>query len=86
MTTFKNNNTIFIGFLGLFRFFFSCFYFYLSNTKMQFSFRKPHFWHPHNFAKNNTILTQCDTICAIKNAKKNTIKMGENSEKTWTSF
>ena len=91
MTTLKK--TIFIGFLGPFpiSFFLSFFCFYSSNIKqekkqkMQFSFRKPHFWHPPNFTKKNTILAQCDTICVFKNTKKH-YKNGENSQKTLTSF
>ena len=46
---------------------------------MQFSFRKPHFWHPQNFAKN-TILAQCDTICVFKNTPKH-FKMGKTVKK-----
>ena len=43
---------------------------------MQFSFRKPHFWHPQNLAKKNTFLAQCDTICVYKHTPKH-YKNGE---------
>ena len=52
---------------------------------MQFSFRKPHFGHPQNFAKKDTILAQCDTICVFKNTPKHYKKWG-NSEKNLDQF
>ena len=52
---------------------------------MQFSFRKPHSWHPQNFAKKNTILAQCDTICVFKNTPKH-YKNEENSENNLDQF
>ena len=52
---------------------------------MQFSFRKPHFWHPPNFAKKNTILAQCDTICVFKNTQKHH-KHGKHNEKNLDQF
>ena len=45
---------------------------------MQFSFRKPHFWHPPNFAKT-LFWTHCCTICVSKNAPKHY----KNGEKQW---
>ena len=67
---------LFIGFFLPFPFCLFFFFLFLflqhkkdKNKKMQFSFRKPHFWHPQKFCKN-TSLAQCDTICVFKNTPK----------------
>ena len=72
MTTFKN--PIFIGFWGLFHFFFSFLCSYFSNirktkTKDAIFFSKTSFLTSPEFSKN-TILAQCDTICVFKNTPK----------------
>ena len=46
---------------------------------MQFSFRKPHFWHPPNFAK--TLFWHIVALFVFLKMPKNTIKLGKNSEK-----
>ena len=46
---------------------------------MQFSFRKPHFWHPQNFAK--TLFWHSVTLFAFSKIPKNTIKMGGKTVK-----
>ena len=45
---------------------------------MQFSFRKPHFWHPPNFAK--TLVWHTAALFVFLKCPKNTIKLGKNSE------
>ena len=87
-------NTIYIGFFLAFSIFFLFFFFFLflllqhkkgKNKKKQFSFWKPHLWHPQNFAKN-TILAQCDTICVFKNTQKHYIYIWGNSENNLDQF
>ena len=82
MTTIKK--PIFIGFLGLLHFFFSFFCFYFSNIekekqKMQFSFRKPHFWHPPNFAK--TLFWHIVALFVFPKMPKKHCKTGEKQWK-----
>ena len=73
-------NTIFIGFCGLFPFCFFPFLFLLQQHKMQFSIRKPHFWYPDNFAKT-LFGTNWHCLRFNKNMPKNYIN-GENSAQT----
>ena len=95
MTTLKN--TYFYAFLGLFHFFFSFFLFLClqhkkDKKKMLFSFRKPHFWYPHNFAK--TLFWHNVTLLVFWSMPKNTITFGKAVKKlgpvekpnSWTSF
>ena len=88
MTTLKN--TIFYWFCSLFRFlFFSfvCFYFSsIKKTKMQFSFRKPHFWHPQNLHKKKTLFWHNVTLVVLSKMPQKTIKMGKAMKQTWTNF
>ena len=51
---------------------------------MQFSFRKPHFWHPQNFAK--TLFWHSVTLFVFSKMPKNTIKLGKNSKKNLDQF
>ena len=52
---------------------------------MQFSFRKPHFWHPQNFAKT-LFLHNVDTICVFKNAQKHYKNGGKQWKKNLDHF
>ena len=84
MTTLKN--AIFTGFFRPFSIFLFFFCFYFSNIKsqkqkMQFSFRKPHVWHPHNFAKK-TLFWHNVPLFAFLNMPKKHYKNGENQWKT----
>ena len=51
---------------------------------MQFSFRKPHFWHPQNFAK--TLFWHSVTLFAFSKIPKNTTKMGNTVKKLGPVF
>ena len=84
-----SKNPIFIGFLCLFHFLFFFFLFLglqhkKGKTKMQFSFRKPDFWHPPNFAK--TLFWHIAALLVFLKMPPNTIKLGKTANKTWTSF
>ena len=81
MTTLKN--PIFIGFFGLFHFFFFFLFLFFQHKKekqkMQFSFQKPHFWHPPNFAI--TLFWHTAALFVFLKMPKNTIKLGEKQWK-----
>ena len=51
---------------------------------MQFSFRKPHFWHPQNFAK--TLFWHNVTLFVFSKIPPKHYKNGENSEKNLDQF
>ena len=51
---------------------------------MQFSFRKPHFWHPQNFAK--TLFWHNVTLFCFQKYSKNTIDMGKTVKKLGPIF
>ena len=77
-------NTIFSAFLQFSFCSFSSFLFVFlkcktgKNPKMPFSFRKPHFWQPDNFAK--TLFWHPYTLSAILKTYQNTINVGKISK------